>query len=355
MRESAFLFQGLPLESKEGETVQMKHANLSIFVPHMGCPQSCSFCNQRNISGAEKPPTSAEVTRLCNTYLPKAEQGSNTEIAFFGGSFTAIDYTFMVALLQAAYPFVQQGRAAGIRISTRPDAIDANILNTLKQYGVTAIELGAQSMDDEVLKANRRGHTVQQVCAAAQAIQAHGFSLGLQMMLGLYGEQDACAYAQKTAQAFLALCPDTVRIYPTLVVAGTQLAEWYTQGQYTPLTIDAAADICAQLIPAFEAADIRVIRVGLHADESLASTVLAGPYHPAFRQIAESRIYLHKMQQGFASRLKGTYTVCVPKGELSTAAGQKKCNLQQLFKQGYTVTVKEDAGLCKKYREIAIL
>ena len=176
-----------------------KHKNLSIFVPHAGCPNQCSFCDQRSISGTQNPPTAEEVSALCDEFLPK-EKGDDYEIAFFGGSFTAIDREYMLQLLKAAYPFVQQGRAAGIRISTRPDCISTEILDILKQYGVTSIELGAQSMQDDVLKVNLRGHTEEDVVKASCLIKQYGFSLGLQMMTGLYGQKNYMEYALDTAE-----------------------------------------------------------------------------------------------------------------------------------------------------------
>ena len=162
------------------------HANISVFVPHLGCPNMCSFCNQRYIARTEEIPTEATVINAVNIAMgSKNYSAENTEIAFFGGSFTAIDKDYMLRLLGAAYPFVRDKKVAGIRISTRPDAIDEEILNILKNYGVTSIELGAQSMCDAVLQMNNRGHTVTDVINASKLIKEHGFSLGLQMMTGL--------------------------------------------------------------------------------------------------------------------------------------------------------------------------
>ncbi|MEF9975758.1 MAG: radical SAM protein [Oscillospiraceae bacterium] len=320
-----------------------KHANLSIFVPHAGCKHLCSFCDQNIISAKEKPPQPLEVTALCEEFLP--QNGENTEIAFFGGSFTAIEPVYREALLRAAYPFVQKGRAMGIRISTRPDAIDADILAQLKAYGVTAIELGAQSMDDEVLKLNRRGHTADDVRRASAEIKAAGFELGLQMMPGLYGEGNPRESAVDTMTKLLACAPATMRIYPAVTLEGTHLAQLYKEGLYTPLTIEKAADISAELLLMCEAADVRVIRMGLAADEGLKGKVLAGPYHPAFRQLCESEIFYSAIAKRLYALPKGQYNIYVAQNARSNAAGQKNTNISRFAKLGYKIGFKESIRL----------
>ncbi|MBQ7903430.1 MAG: radical SAM protein [Oscillospiraceae bacterium] len=320
-----------------------KHKNLSIFVPHEGCPNQCSFCDQKKISGTQNPPSPREVTRLCDEFLPHtAEEGKSYEIAFFGGSFTAIDRRYMLALLQAAYPFVQSGRAAGIRCSTRPDAITPEILDILKDYGVTAIELGAQSMQDEVLKVNLRGHTVQDVFTASELIKKRGFSLGLQMMPGLYGCSDYMAYAVDTAEKFIQIMPDTVRIYPTLILKDTLLEKLYQNRMYTPLTVEQAVEISAVLVKMFNENNIRIIKLGLHADTSLENSLVAGPYHPALKELVQSRMLLDRFLHDFAHRPQGVYTIFVNGRQHSQATGQKKSNIKALAEKGYAVTVKTD-------------
>ncbi len=205
----------------------MKHANVALFVPNNGCPHACSFCSQRSITGRQNQPEPRDVRSAAETALRSLRpvEAKQAEIAFFGGSFTAIDRGYMLSLLRAAYPYVRDGRFYGIRISTRPDYIDDGILTLLRQYGVTTIELGAQSMDDRVLALNGRGHTAQQVVQASSLIRERGFRLGLQMMTGLYG--DSAAGAKKTAEALASLLPACVRIYPTLVLRGTELGSRY--------------------------------------------------------------------------------------------------------------------------------
>lgn len=323
-----------------------KHKNLSIFVPHEGCPNQCSFCDQKKISGTQNPPSPDYVTQLCDEFLPQdSAAGKSYEIAFFGGSFTAIDRGYMVALLEAAYPYVKQGRAAGIRVSTRPDAIDREILDILKHYGVTAIELGAQSMQDHVLKVNLRGHTVEDVFTASRLIKEYGFSLGLQMMPGLYGQADYMEYAVDTAEKFISIKPDTVRIYPTLTLKDTLLESLYQKGMYTPLTVQQAVEICAVLVKMFNRENIKIIKLGLHADTGLEDSLVAGPYHPAIKELVYSHIMLESFTQSLQQLPKGNYIISVNGRKHSQATGQKKSNILALAEMGYNVTIKDDNSL----------
>ena len=232
----------------------MKKGNISIFVPHLGCPCQCSFCNQKTITGQANQPTPQDVDKAVKTALKS--KGFDYEIAFFGGSFTAIDREYMISLLKAANKYIKSNEVKGIRISTRPDCIDEEILDLLKEYGVTSIELGAQSMDDEVLLANRRGHTAKDVENASELIKSYGFELGLQMMTGLY--KDSEEKAIKTAEKIIALSPQTVRIYPTVVLKGTYLADLYLSGEYKPLNADESAQLCAKLVLLFEKNNIKI-------------------------------------------------------------------------------------------------
>ncbi len=323
-----------------------KHKNLSIFVPHAGCPNQCSFCDQRSISGTQNPPSVQEVAALCNEFLPQ-ENGADYEIAFFGGSFTAIDREYMTSLLSAAYPFVQNGRAAGIRISTRPDCISTEILDILKQYGVTSIELGAQSMQDEVLAANLRGHTEADVVKAAGLIKQYGFSLGLQMMTGLYGQKDYMEYALDTAHKFVDLKPDTVRIYPTVTLKNTLLEQKFLRGEYTPPTLEQTVEICAVLMDIFESSNIRIIKMGLHADTGLEGKIVAGPYHPAFRELCISRRCLERIKEQLTNAENNGYIIKVNPKELSQWKGQKNSNIKILADMGYAVQITADISVPK--------
>lgn len=322
----------------------MRHANLSIFVPHVGCPHLCSFCNQRSISGSYGLPSAQTVEALGQQSAAQLRaSGVPAEIAFFGGSFTAIGRDYMLELLRAAQPFVQQGIVSGIRISTRPDYIDPEVLALLAQYRVTAIELGAQSMSDAVLAANGRGHTAQDVQRAARLVQDGGFELGLQMMTGLF-RADAQSDLE-TAHQLVQLHPDTVRIYPTVVMTDTLLADYYRFGVYRPQPLCQAVEDCARLIELFEQAGIQVIRVGLHAQESLSEGMLAGPYHPAFRELCEGAIWAKLLQKAFYGKPQGRYQVSVAPRALSKITGHGAQPIENLRRMGYTIKIKQDCRL----------
>ncbi len=319
----------------------MKHANISVFIPHIGCPHRCSFCDQRTISGTQHAPSADDVRAVCEKALGEAKSPENTEIAFFGGSFTAIPRGYMTELLETAHEFTGEGKFKGIRISTRPDCIDREVLDILKKYGVTAIELGAQSMCDEVLEANERGHNAAQVAEACVLIREYGFELGLQMMTGLY--KSSLIKDMDTAQHMVGLHPDTVRIYPVVVLKGTRLGELYEKGVYEMTSFDEMAAFCAKLIVLFEENGIRVIKCGLHASEFVEKDMLAGYYHPAFREICEMMIYreemTHKLRCDFPYD-SGVAVFEVNGKCLSKAVGQKRANIEFFKERGYDVTVK---------------
>ncbi len=319
----------------------MRHANIAVFVPHNGCPNQCSFCNQRTISGTASQPTPEDVAAACEKAMQGGCEDAFVQLAFFGGSFTAIDRDYMVSLLEAAQPYIKSGFLnGGIRVSTRPDFIDDEILSLLKKYGVRAIELGAQSMDDNVLALNQRGHTASDVENAARLIKLSGFELGLQMMTGLYGSTDEDSIA--TAQKFILLSPDTVRIYPTVVLPGTMLAELYISGKYRVQPLDETVELCSHLLEMFDKADINVIRLGLHAQQDVCDGYLAGGYHPALRELCEGEIYFRKIKAALEGKSQGSYEITVSSLEISKAVGQKKKNITRLSDLGYICKVKGD-------------
>ncbi len=320
----------------------MKQTNISIFIPHIGCPHKCSFCDQKCISGEVKAPDAAEVTALLDSQAEHLrERAICAEIAFFGGSFTAVPRGYMISLLEAAegcikkYPDVY----VGIRCSTRPDCISEEIISVLKKYCVTAVELGAQSMSDEVLSANDRGHSAQDVHSASELIKKAGISLGLQMMTGLYRDSDDAV--MHTMREFIAISPDTVRIYPTVILKGTRLGELYESGEYESFSFEHTVELCAVLLREFEAAGISVIRMGLHASTDVEHNMLGGVYHPSFREICESRLFLQEMEQRLSTLPKGDYVILTDKRNISKATGQKRCNIQRLCELGYCVKIKE--------------
>lgn len=309
----------------------MKKGNISLFIPHLGCPHKCSFCNQNTITGKQSQPSADDVRAAVETALKK--KNYDYEIAFFGGSFTAIDREYMLSLLKAAYDYVKDGRVNGIRISTRPDCIDEEVLDILKKYGVTSIELGAQSMDDEVLRANFRGHTAEDVENASRLIKSFGFELGLQMMTGLYLDTDEKAV--QTAKKIIDLAPDTVRIYPTVVLKNTYLAKLYEDELYKPQTVDDAANLCTKIVPMFEKAGIRVIRLGLHSSPELKKNMIAGAFHDSFGEIVKSRYMLNKILK----YPPADYEIMVNSKSVSQLKGQQKRNIYFLMEEGYNIKV----------------
>ncbi len=325
----------------------MKHINVALFVPDEGCPHRCSFCNQKTISGKTKALKVEDIEKAVETALSSADCNEG-EIAFFGGSFTAIDREYMLSLLRKAKEYLDKGLFKGIRISTRPDCINEEILSVLKEHGVTSIELGCQSMSDGVLRLNERGHSAEDVINSARLIKKYGFELGVQMMTGLYGDSDE--ESVRTAEKLIALEPDTARIYPTVVLENTRLCELYKKGEYIPQTPDEAADLCAKLIMMFHKADIRVIRVGLHSGGNVEEGYVAGAYHPAFREIAESRIYLSEIIKAAEKEKipKGNLEVTVGERFVSMAAGQKRYNITKLSELGYNVKLIQHKNY-KKY------
>lgn len=316
----------------------MRHVNVGLFVPHRGCPHQCSFCNQRAISGKSKQVTPQDVDEAVKTAL-KNPDCAGGEIAFFGGSFTAVDREEMISLLESAYKYVSQGLFRGIRCSTRPDAVDPEICEILKKYGVTSVELGAQSLDDTVLIKNNRGQTAADVENASRLLKEYGFELGLQMMTGLYGSTDDDSI--KTAQGIIELKPDTVRIYPTVVLEGTELCERVKNGEYTPRSLEDAVNLCARILPMFYKNGIRVIRVGLHSGGGVEGEYVAGPYHPAFKELCDSRIYLDRALDFIEKNNihKGGIEIFVSPSAVSQMTGQKRSNIEKLAALGYNARV----------------
>ena len=305
---------------------------LPVFIPHLGCPYFCVYCNQHEITkpvaaaipGSEQHDPVAELNRLLS--LPA--DGEERELAFYGGSFTALPVNLQLQFLAPAAAALADGRIASVRLSTRPDAIDPETLDRLRRYGVRTVELGAQSMRNEVLLLSGRGHTAQDVRDAAKIVKEAGFQMVLQMMTGLPGDNDDGALY--TARELIALRPDAVRVYPTVVVRDTRLAELWQAGEYREHTVEDAVRVCAKLLPLFEKAGIPVIRLGLNPTEELSGgAALAGAYHPALGELVRSRILRNCMEERLSVLdCDGrTVTVAVPPNLMSQAVGQRRCNV----------------------------
>lgn len=273
----------------------MKYYTIPVFVPELACPNRCVFCNQNSISGCDEQPGLVETEQIIEERLSTIpKDNSHIEIGFFGGNFTGIEYSLQRSYLSIAYKYLSSGAIHGIRLSTRPDYIDIAALNLLKEYGVTTVELGAQSLDDDVLKQAGRGHSVAEIGNAARLIKERGFTLGLQMMTGLPG--DTPEKSINTAKKIIELGASNTRIYPTLVIKHTKLADLWAKGLYMPQTLEESINLTATLLEVFRQSGVKVIRVGLHPSEELISggEMLAGPYHPNYRQLAETEMWRRK-------------------------------------------------------------
>ena len=325
----------------------MARGNISVFIPHIGCPNICSFCDQRRISGSAAAPSPDEAEEMIRSAFDRmpAEDRAHSEIAFFGGSFTAIPRDYMEALLSRAEKYLMKSRAdgfGGIRLSTRPDCIDDEILGLLKEYGVTAIELGAQSMCDRVLEMNRRGHTAEDAVRSAALIKKYGFEMGLQIMAGLYGSspEDDIYTMRRAAEC----SPDTVRIYPTVILRGTYLAELYERGEYVPYPFEKCVEVCAEMLQYFTARHIRVIRLGLHAEETLEKNRIGGYYHPAFAELVRSELFRRAEEKLFAE-CDDIPVISVSPRDVSCALGHKRSNVKYFDGKGIRLNIKQDTSI----------
>lgn len=325
----------------------MRHINIPVFIPHLGCPNQCVFCNQRTISGVRK--FSAESVReIIDTALSTIEDEAEVEIAFFGGSFTGIDRQLMLSLLEIAHSYIQDGRVSSIRCSTRPDYIDEGILVLLRKYGVKTIELGLQSSSDKVLEKSKRGHYSEAEKRACKLIVENGFDLVGQMMIGLPGADIQSEL--ETARFIVSAGAVGARIYPTVVFRETELCRMTIDGEYHPLTIDEAVSRSADVLEIFLNSGVDVIRIGLQASEGLSGddTYLAGPNHSALGEMVIGQVYYNRIlkilsEKNFSDDDK--ITVLVSVGSLSKAIGQKKRNKLRLSEKYQNICFAESAKI----------
>lgn len=325
-----------------------------VFIPHAGCPFTCVFCNQWEISGEsrmskpEELETKVREYRLAckNDFLP-------LETAFYGGSFTGLEDSIQKKWLQSASDLKRKGLIAAIRLSTRPDYISEEILQRLLHYGVTTIELGVQSLSDEVLKKSRRGHTAADTIRATELIRRYPFSLVYQLMLGLPG--DTLDTARQTARRAISARPDGVRIYPAVILQNTTLAKWYEEGLYQPWTLEQAVTVGSEWLAQFSCHGIRVIRMGLQDAENLrrGRDLLAGPYHPAYGELVQSHLMFRQINELIARVRRENpeglrvLRISFPPRDYSRVTGQKRQNLhrwQELY-AGVKIELNPDAAL----------
>lgn len=305
-----------------------KHINIPVFIPHLACPNDCIFCNQKSISATKSAPDAGQVYELIQKAIKTIDFSQQScEVAFFGGSFTGIEEGLMCEYLECASKFSDV--ISGIRLSTRPDYISPHILDILKKYNVTSIELGMQSMNDAVLSECGRGHDSAATEKASKLIKENGFELVLQMMTGLPGDTPESTI--NTAKVCARLKPNAVRIYPCIVLKNTKLCEMYHSGAYIPPSLEDTVNLCSDLILFFEDNDIRILRVGLFSEYSMMrDDIVAGPYHPAFGELCENKIYFDIISRKLNFDHIKSARVVVGKGELSKAVGQHRCNAEKL-------------------------
>ena len=310
---------------------------IPIFVPHQGCPHTCVFCNQRKITGDNTSLEKIKVRGIVDSYLEtwRGERKICREIAFYGGSFSAIDDFNQDRLLSQAYEYKKNGEVDEIRLSTRPDYIDEKVIERFKRYSVDTVELGVQSFDDLVLKKSNRGHSEKEVKESLFFLKKNNFKVGVQLMVGLPGDSE-----EKTVlstKRTIELKPDFVRIYPTVVVKDTVLAELYEKGTYVPWNLEKAIMATTNMVVLFYQAEIPVIRIGLQSSDEISwkGGILAGPYHPAFGEMVKSRIWLFMLKYvlSISDLCHSEVVILSSYQDFSQIIGQKKCNKEYLQKE----------------------
>lgn len=311
----------------------MRNNIIPIFIPFLGCPHDCAFCNQVKITNYRDRADEDSIKKQIEDYLSYfKDKESEKEIAFYGGSFTGLPEETMLFYLKIADDYKKKGIIDRIRLSTRPDYINNSILETLKEYHVDTIELGIQSFDQEVLDANERGHLISDSRLASELIKEYGFTLGHQIMPGLYKDyrEKIIATAIKSAK----IGPSIARIYPTLVIKDTKLEKFYQAGLYQPLSLEDAVEISAEVLMIYEYKNINVIRIGLQPTENIneGKDVVAGPFHPALRQLVEAYIYRLYLEDLInKNKLKDEIIIHTSGREISLIAGNKKTNKKYFY------------------------
>lgn len=303
-------------------------AIIPIFIPHAGCPHQCVFCNQKTISG-QKTAALEGAKEQINKWLEWVKPSLENEAAFYGGSFTGLDLALQKELLALTDELLDRKVIGSVRLSTRPDYIAEKRLELLRAHGIKLVELGVQSLDDSVLQKAERGHTAQQVTEAVALLKSYGFKVGVQLMVGMPGQDFASVKA--TVEQVLALQPDVARIYPLLVIKGTPLAKSYVAGEFVPLTLEEAVCQAAYVYRKLSEAGVKIIRVGLQPDDELCAegNIIAGPFHPAMGELVQSHILREQLTPQIleAAELNGEVVVYCPANMESKLRGLKNYNI----------------------------
>ena len=315
---------------------------IPIFIPHEGCPNDCAFCNQRTISGKSTAPSLLDARLIIEQYLENGTKKAD-QIAFFGGSFTGISKEKQNEYLSLANEYIKKGLVRSIRLSTRPDYISEDTVKRLVSFGVKNIELGAQSMDEEVLLASNRGHSSFDVEKASEIILKGGATLGLQMMTGLpHDNMEKCMY---TARRFIELGAKESRIYPTVVLRGTKLAHMYENGEYMPQGVEEAVEISARVYRLFKESSVKVLRIGLPDSSELKGNYIAGAYHPALGELVISRDIRNQIEESLDG--KNEAQIRVNPKFISKVNGNKRCNIEYFKRKGIKITIAEDSSVAE--------
>lgn len=327
----------------------MKHFNIPVFIPELACPNQCVYCDQRKISGKTHIPGVQDVHHIIRKYLSTLpSEECRREVAFFGGNFTGLPLKVQRSYLDAANQWLSKGLIHGIRLSTRPDYVNREVMDLMKNYGVSCMELGVQSLDEEVLRLSGRGHTAEQAEEAAAMVREAGIKLGLQMMTGLPG--DSPEKSLYTARRIADLGASITRIYPALVIKGTALHRLMEAGSYKPLSLEETIERCKTLLLFFESREISVIRLGLHPSEGLIGgcELAAGPFHPALRELVMTALWEDIFRKDLLNGKKGILQVTVAPAQINAAIGHKGANKKMLGRHYRRVLFKTDPQLKKR-------
>ncbi len=308
---------------------------IPVFIPHLGCSHQCLFCNQRSITGeADNRHSAEEIAGTVREWLSRCRQNDRVQVAFYGGSFTCLPLREQERMLIAVHPFFESGEVHSIRLSTRPDCLDTEICMMLSRHGVKTVELGAQSLDDRVLKISRRGHDVRSILTAAKVLREGGMEIGIQLMVGLPGETTA-SFLRGIARV-RNLRPGFVRLYPVVVVKGSGLELLYNRGDFRPLSLNRAIALSALACSRLEEAGIPVVRMGLQPSESLCKSMVAGPHHPAFGELVRSRLYYREMRERLFRLAAGeSLEITVSHRDMSQIVGRRRQNIKRLEQLGF--------------------
>ena len=313
----------------------MKHYNIPIFISHFGCPNACVFCNQVKINGRETDVTIEDLRNIIDEYLKILPKDSYKEVAFFGGTFTGISLGKQKEYLEGVKEYLDKGLVQGIRLSTRPDYINKEVLDQLKKYNVTTIELGVQSLDEDVLRKSARYYPIEVVYEASKLIKSYGIDLGIQLMPGLPGSTFETDF--ETAKKVVEIMPQNARVYPTLIIKDTEMERMYQRGEYEVFTLDEAIKRCRKIISLLELNGINIIRVGLQPSDDLRNGGVAveGAFHPAFRELVDGEIYFD-----FLKKIKekdGKLNIILNERLVSRVVGLKRKNFKRLGEINFTI------------------